>query len=151
MTSASKPKAVIFDMDGTLCDVTSIRHHVINQPRDFDAFHRNAATCPANLEVVADLWDARRHGLVVLILTGRMERWRDMTTSWCWSRNIPFEGLLMRPDNDFRKDTVVKAEMLERVRKVYEPVHAWDDNPTVVELWENEGIPVTVIPGWLPY
>ena len=36
--------AVIFDVDGTLADVTSIRHYVLQRRKDFDAFH-SLRTC----------------------------------------------------------------------------------------------------------
>lgn len=146
--SEIKRNAVIFDMDGTLCDVTSVRHHVLNRPRDFEAFHRGSASCPAKIEVVADLWRARRTGHTVFILTGRQEKWRHMTTTWCSVRNITFDALLMRNTGDFRKDVAVKGEMLAEVMELFNVVHAWDDNPAIVELWEANGIPVTVVPGW---
>lgn len=40
------PEAVLFDCDGTLVDVSGIRH-LLNGPGRFDAFHRASAACVA--------------------------------------------------------------------------------------------------------
>lgn len=45
------PEAVIFDMDGTLCDVQSILHLVLGDPtngyrKDFDAFYAATVDSP---------------------------------------------------------------------------------------------------------
>lgn len=45
-------RCLIVDMDGTLADVTSVRHHVLNRPKDFTAFHAGALNCPAHNWVV---------------------------------------------------------------------------------------------------
>ena len=46
-------EAAIFDMDGTLCDVRSIRHYVQYKPnhRNFHKFHGESINCPAYPEV----------------------------------------------------------------------------------------------------
>ncbi|WP_092501608.1 hypothetical protein [Agrococcus jejuensis] len=44
---ADRAPAVLFDVDGTLCDVRSIRHHVDGTGRrNFDAFHAESIDCP---------------------------------------------------------------------------------------------------------
>ena len=52
--TAWRGDAVILDMDGTLADVTAIRHHVIlGHPgnrgyKDFDKFHKASVLVPAD-------------------------------------------------------------------------------------------------------
>ncbi len=55
--------AVIVDVDGTLCDVSGIRHYVAADPRNrnFDLFHRASALCPAIPGTLA--WVEREHAL----------------------------------------------------------------------------------------
>jgi hypothetical protein len=57
----------------------------------------------------------------------------------------------MRGPRDQRPDCDVKAGILAKIRQRYTPVAAWDDNPNVIQLWEREHIPVTVVPGWTDY
>lgn len=49
LSSSLVRKAVLVDVDGTLCDVSGIRHYVQSVPktRNFDKFHRASALCPA--------------------------------------------------------------------------------------------------------
>ncbi|MFV8051350.1 MULTISPECIES: hypothetical protein [Mycobacteriaceae] len=47
--------AVIVDVDGTLCDVSSVRHFVAARPKDFDAFHSAAETCPPHTHVLDEV------------------------------------------------------------------------------------------------
>jgi hypothetical protein len=55
----------------------------------------------------------------------------------------------MRRDNDFRSDVIVKREILANIRRDgYNPIYAYDDNPAVVALWKEEGIPCHIVPGW---
>jgi hypothetical protein len=42
----------------------------------------------------------------------------------------------------------VKKDMLDTIRKAYTVIHAWDDNPSIIKLWTEEGIPTTTVPGW---
>ena len=61
---------------------------------------------------------------------------------------VPSDMLMMRGNEDNRKDYEVKRDMLNTIRKAYDVVHAWDDNPAIIRLWAEEGIPHTVVPGW---
>jgi hypothetical protein len=55
----------------------------------------------------------------------------------------------MRRDGDFRPDGVVKLEILDMIKEDgYNVIHAWDDNPAVIEVWQSQGIPVTVVEGY---
>lgn len=139
--------AVIFDMDGTLCDVRGIRH-LIHGPGSFDAFHRASINCPPHQHVVDAARQAHADGLAVLIVTGRAWKHRNVTAMWLALHDVPSDALWMRRNGDMRKDFLVKRDILRRIRQLYNPTHAWDDNPAVLDLWEQENIPFTVVPGW---
>ena len=144
-------QGVIFDMDGTLADVRSIRHHVVNDSRrkDFDAFHAESVNVPANQHVAQAARQAHRDGLAVLIVTARKAKWRHHTALWLAINNIPSDGMWMRADHDNRPDREVKTDILHRIRQTFEVVHAWDDNPAVIAVWESHGIPTTKVEGWI--
>lgn len=144
----NKPEAVLVDMDGTLTDVTSIRHLVMDHPKDFDAFHSRSVDCPSNEEAVALAHAARAAGRVVIVVTARRHRWRHVTAWWLAMHGVPSDVLIMRRDNDDRPDVEVKRDILTQIRTRWTPVLAVDDNPDIVALWKSEGIPTVVIPGW---
>jgi phosphoglycolate phosphatase-like HAD superfamily hydrolase len=142
---------VIVDVDGTLADVSGIRHYVLDDPRrkNFEKFHA-ASSYVTPMPLVAELVRALAGlGFDIVILTSRKERWRHRTRAWLGKWDIPFDALGMRSDDDERRDDDVKRDLYAAMRRRgYEPVLALDDNPTVVALWQALSIPTVVVPGW---
>jgi hypothetical protein len=134
---------VIADLDGTLCDVSSILHFVQGDDRDFHAFHAGSAACPADDHVVAAVREAHASGVGILVVTGREFIWRDLTLDWLRDHEIPYDELVMRISGDYRPDDVVKAEMLDDLlARGWDISDAWEDSDDIAELWESRGITV---------
>lgn len=141
--------AEIFDMDGTLCDVSGIRYLVEGPKKDFYRFHMESASCPTNQEVVERAHAAHRAGRAVLIVTARSTDFRNVTAMWLALHGVPSDAMYMRKSGDGRKDYLVKLDILTCILKRWKPVHAHDDNTEVVDgVWKPNGIPTTVVPGW---
>jgi siroheme synthase len=87
-------------------------------------------------------------GRAVVIVTGRASRWRHHTAWWLALNNVPSDALLMRANNDNRPDALVKINMLNQIQLSWRPIWVFDDNPSTIRVWQNAGIPVTVVPGW---
>lgn len=145
----TKPPAVIFDMDGTLCDVTSVRHHILDRRRrNYHAFHYLSAFCPPIEWVRSKAIDWHIEGVTVIVVTARREEWRTLTEGWLEHHKVPYAEVHMRGQNDDRKDKLVKGMILDGLRTRFDIEHAYDDNPSIIDLWQEEGIPHTVVPGW---
>lgn len=144
--------AIIVDIDGTLADVSAIRHYVLRArgKKDFQSFHAAASYAPPNKHV-ADLVRAlHAQGYAILVLTSRKEQWRYRLKVWLRKWEIPFAAIGMRGDQDGRRDDIVKADLHAAVLQMgYLPVLAIDDNPIVVQLWRQLEIPTVVVPGWI--
>ena len=97
------------------------------------------ATCVAAAFVVAN---------VVIVVTARRRQWWWHTALWLREQEVPYAHLAMRGDLDKRKDTEVKRDILTTIRRHYNVVRAVDDNPSVIALWQEEGIPTITVPGW---
>lgn len=152
-----KRKAYIFDVDGTLANVDSILHHIVKHKnretehfkKDFDTFHAESVGVPAHPEVVDMAWDAINEGFDIIVVTARREYWRAHTAYWLHAiANVPHVALFMRQDKDFRPDYEIKKDILEHIQQFWEVVHAVDDNPKVIRLWEENGIETTKIGDW---
>lgn len=140
-------EAVIFDMDGTLCDVSAVRHFVEGEDRNFDAFHAASMECPPHQHVVDALRQAQSDGHAILIVTARSSKWRDYTIKWLDRLDITFDRLYMRFEADFRPDYVIKKDILKQIiDDHFRPIHAWDDSPKIIALWRDNGIEVTEVP-----
>lgn len=145
-----KPQAIIVDMDGTLADVSGIRHYV-KRPRnqkDFDSFHGASVFAPANAAPLALVQRAHEDGTFVFVVTARRSKWERHTRDWLAKHAVPYDALCMRGNTDTRPDTDVKRDILQRIRATHDPVLAIDDNPAVIALWSAEGITTYQVPGW---
>lgn len=144
-------KVVIFDCDGTLCDVSGIRHLVAKglKDRNFDEFHKQSVDMPTIEYVAQAARDWADAGMKVFQVTARQEKYRSLTSFWIADNKIPSDRLVMRPDGDFRADADVKRDIINALLVNFEIVLAYDDNPSIVALWEEFGIGCVVVPGWI--
>lgn len=143
-----KPTAVIFDVDGTLANVDPYLHHVRGPKKDYESFHEASINAMPNTEVLEMLNHAVADKHAILVVTSRKERWRGLTSIWLARVNARVHALFMRADNDNRPDYEVKSDILETVNKYWTVVHAIDDNPSIIKLWEENGIKTTKIGSW---
>jgi hypothetical protein len=67
---------------------------------------------------------------------------------WLALNGVPSSAMFMRANGDHRADVLVKADILEAISHTWDVVHAVDDNPSIIALWQSKGIPVTVVEGW---
>ena len=56
---------------------------------------------------------------------------------------FPTWPFYMRQEGDYRKDTIIKSEMLDKMRKDgYNPILAFDDRPAIVQMWRDRDLKV---------
>lgn len=139
-------RAILVDMDGTLCDVEGVRHYVTGERPDFRSFHEASRFCPTRPQVEAEVRQAAAAGLAVVIVTAREERYERATRDFLVRYRIPHDALYMRPWGDRRRDAVVKAEILAQVlRDGFEPIRAIEDRLDIAEVWATHGIDVMYV------
>lgn len=136
------PRCYIFDIDGTLADLSHRLHHIQKQPKDWDAFFRECGS-DAPIEHICELArllnDADQH---IVLVSGRSEGYRKETKHWLDRHEISYHGIYMRQDGDHRPDHIVKSELMDRVRADgFEPVMIFEDREQVVKMWRERGIP----------
>jgi phosphoglycolate phosphatase-like HAD superfamily hydrolase len=140
------PKAVIWDLDGTLSDDRARAHFVEverGKERDwksyFDAIGDDAPIA-ASMEV---LWAMHAAGNRVVFLTGRPEYTRRTTERWLKANGLTgYDRLLMRPPGDFRPSGAFKVDEVAKLRRAYELVCAFEDRIDVADALRRAGLPV---------
>lgn len=149
-----KLKARIIDIDGTLADISAIVHLIRKvegrKHKDFTEFHKHSEFAPVCPEVVAYIMETVELGMVPVVLTSRREMWYGETKRFldrAMPEGIEWHGPFMRPDDDFSEDYQLKRKMLEYLSRHYDIRGAIDDNPNVIAMFTELGIPVTIAPG----
>lgn len=143
-----KPKAVIFDVDSTLVDVSPLRELALAsvESQDFDEYHRQSIYMKPIDWVVEAAHEAARAGFIILVVTARQERYRDLTEYWLSLHDIHYDLLAMRVDGDIREDAVIKEVLYENLALRFDVVKAYEDRESVAALWRRKGLSVVMVP-----
>jgi len=142
-------KTVIFDLDGTLADITKRREMSTkeNGKIDWDIFFE-----PNNIwfdlpnEPVITMAQLLRQKHRIVIFSGRSKSTKDETKRWLNKFDIPFDILKMRPtSNDwkFMPDDELKQHWLDTLfpnDKKKDILCVFDDRQKVVDMWRKNGI-----------
>src|SRR5260221_14725272 len=107
-----KPKAIICDLDGTLAlmgdrgpfEMEKCEHDTLNRP------------------VYLMLEACRLAGYRIILVSGRFEAVREMTTEWLLGRRGVLGALHLRADGDYRKDATFKPEKYARGKETQNEV-----------------------------
>lgn len=135
---------VIFDIDGTLADITHRLSHVRHGNKNWKAFNESVHL-DTPIQQVAALcrFLGKKQDYRILLVSGRGEEIRETTQGWLSQHYIKFDRLYMRPAKDYRKDFIIKREVLDQIRADYpneEIAFVVDDRTSVVKMWREAGL-----------
>jgi hypothetical protein len=139
MKPVVKEQTVIFDIDGTLADISVRRHHVAHHPKDWDAFFEAMAEDEV-IHPIAQLCNTLYEaGFQISLCSGRPEKYRADTETWLQRHGVKYHDMHLRPDGDRRSDVIVKREMLQRFDRG-KIAFVVEDRSRIVEMWRREGL-----------
>jgi predicted kinase len=147
---------VVFDMDGTLTNLDHRRPIVMDVPEgekpDWDKFFSQCDKDTVRPDIMDRLRAAYLSGMEVVICSARPEEYREMTERWlelngAWTevngQKVPmYTRLIMRKRKDYRKDNIVKKEMLDHYLDKTKIVKWYDDRPVVIRMLQENGVNV---------
>lgn len=144
-----KTRCYLFDIDGTLADLSHRLHFIEKTPKDWDSFFD---ACHADAPIAHICRLARilsRASQKVVFVSGRSDQCRAATELWLADNGLRGLPLYMRTAGDHRADHIVKGELLDRLRADgFDPEMAFDDRKQVVDMWRERGVPCAqVAPG----
>ncbi len=129
---AGKWSAVICDIDGTLA-LKSPNRGVY----DFDRAGEDTLNTPVR-DVLSQL---AASGADTILLSGREDKYRQVTEDWLDKNGVVWDRLLMRPTGDNRRDDIVKRELFEaHIRNEHAILCVLDDRDRVVRMWRDLGL-----------
>lgn len=133
--------AVIVGLEGVLA-LHGWRHALI-ESEGWDAYHKAAEQDAANGPVVQILNAMHRQGQRIYCVTTRPEKWRMMTNNWMVNRGAMVDVLLMRAENDWRKDEALREEALAGiVAQSGDVLFALEENEKVCDFYRAAGVTV---------
>jgi hypothetical protein len=126
-----KPPAIIVGVDGTLAE---------RGPFQRGRYTKKEFQQDVGLMVLdaAAGWG----GAAIIVCSDRSEELRQETEDWLDAQGFQFDVLLMRPSDDMRSDTAVKAALFDaHVRGRYNVVAVFDDRDQVANgCWRAMGL-----------
>lgn len=121
----SLPKAIVYDMDGTLALMKDMR-----TPFEWDKVQLDNINTP----VFNDLLARKNAGYKIIIATARDGAAKQGTLEWLQKYNVPYDELYIKGVNDNRKDSIVKTEFWnDMVKKYYLECLVDDRNQVVIQ------------------
>ena len=141
-------KAVIFDVDGTLANNQHRQSWVRNKPRNWKAYNATMSEDKPITNIINMTHIMSRHYMVIVV-TAREEDHSTTTIDWLRKHNVYYDSIYFRGKQDYRDDTIVKSEILDKIMaEDIEPVMVFDDRNKVVDMWRQRGITcLQVAPG----
>ena len=128
------PKAVIFDIDGTLADMAGKRG-------PFEWSKVGGDEVRPMITAMADNYYFDQD-YAMIVLSGRDSVCYKETHDWLVRNDIFFDKLYMRAEGDMRKDSEIKEELFwTHLADKYNIVACVDDRPQMIRLWHELKIP----------
>jgi FMN phosphatase YigB (HAD superfamily) len=136
---ALSAEIVIFDIDGTLADVSERIHHLKKKPKNWAGFFAGIAQDKAISSMVRLCNLLYAADIKIILCSGRNEKHRAETVVWLAQQGVNYHELLLRQNGDRRSDVVVKRELLAQLDKS-RVLFVVEDRSRVVEMWRAEGL-----------
>lgn len=142
-------KTVIFDLDGTLADITKRREMSTKENGKIDwniFFEPNNIWFDLPNEPVITMAQLLSHKHRIVIFSGRSKSTKDETKRWLKKFDVPFDILKMRPtSNDwkFMPDDELKQHWLDTLfpdDKKNDILCVFDDRQKVVDMWRRNNV-----------
>lgn len=131
-------RVIISDLDGTLGDYG---HRVeLYKKREYEQFNAegiNDRPIEAICNILRRLKDPETE---IVIMTARTERNRADTERWLKLNDIPYDRLLMRPNDNHLSDADCKQKIFQDNFNYKDIWFVLEDKSSCVDMWRGEGV-----------
>ena len=133
---------IICDIDGTIAN-NDHRQNLLVEFKDWDLFFSKMSEDLPIKPVIEIIKEEYKSGKKICFLTGRPDRYRDVTSTWIEKHlNITQFVLHMRQDDDHRDKVSVKREMFEQNLNLKDIDYFVENDKDLIKLWEENGTKV---------
>ena len=136
----------LVDVDGTVANLEHRLHFLDRKPKDWENFYKKMDKDSPIQSVIKMVGEYANKGYTIIILTGRPERYREVTKQWLDKHNVPYDSLIMKSSADeFLPSHVWKRQQVLNLMDNYQIDLAIDDELRNRTVFEELGIK-TLIP-----
>lgn len=140
---------VIFDFDGTLCDVSHRLHFIQGKKKSWRKFFEACVDDEPKWPIINTFRAMRSAGHRVEIWSGRSAVVEDRSRTWLdthvdWDAGNYLKR--MRPIGDYTPDDELKESWLHSL--TVKPDLVFDDRQRVVDMWRRNGITCAQVDAW---
>ena len=140
--SLKKGKAIIIDLDGTLCNNQHRKHFA--EKKDWESFAKEIPKDTINSWCREIIFTFQNAGYESIFVTGRegTRQVQQDTFEWLRRHNIDPLPIHFRNVGDHRHDYIIKQEIYDNeIKPFFDILFAVDDRQQVVDMWRAHGIP----------
>ena len=131
-------KIVLCDIDGTIAN-NDHRQHFLEGKKDWEGFFSELINDEPIFPIINKVIEEYNAGKEIVFLTGRPERYRNVTTEWL-KRYFDFEiKLLMRKNKDHKNKLIIKREIFELNFNVKDIFLIFENDKELIAMWEDIG------------
>jgi hypothetical protein len=140
---------IVCDIDGTISKVGDRIKYLEQEKKNWDSFYAHCGEDEPVEKVIQLVDNLVVEYYKVLFVSGRRESCRESTVTWiqkemylqCMNRCL---DILLRSNHDFRPDTIVKKELLDKylADNSYtkdDVAFILEDRSSVVKMWRENG------------
>jgi len=126
-----KEDCILVDIDGTLAHSSGKRNH-------YDMTKVQVDDVDFVIKTIVNTLSKKYK---IIVVTGRDEFCRSDTQQWLSNNGINHNKLLMRKNDDKRRDSLIKADIFwDDIDPHYNVLCVLDDRDQVIEMWRDLGI-----------
>lgn len=134
-----KLDVILVDLDGTLANCDHRRHHI--EKKDWPAFYEGIPDDKPNKWCVDLVKAMKAQGVLAILVSGRPYDYWQQTVDWLQIHLPKWDGLYMRKQVDYRKDSIVKTEIYKtQIEPYFNVLFCVDDRQQVVDAWRELGL-----------
>lgn len=133
--------AVVFDIDGVICNADARQHFLEKPKKDWRGFF-GACGNDELIEETSRLISVLTPDVAVVLLTGRPLDVRDITVDWLRRHDIRWNLLIMRERGDYAASLSFKRQTLRRLKADgFNLVMGFEDDTRNQAMFVEEGVP----------
>lgn len=135
---------IVFDLDGTLALGHKREHHLLKNPKDWDAYFSECKTDEPCFPIIQIALALKQAGNNIQLWSGRSGSVNQLTIEWLVDNNLDiFNAYRFRDPDDRTQDDILKKQWLDDHNKTWpdDPVTlVFEDRKRVVDMWRANGV-----------